>query len=438
VITAAQQAHDERREVNMNRLRRRSVDPTQLADIARQFYLDERREKEIGGKLSPPITQPAVARLLQEARERRVVWFDIDDTFALIGDEDKWLSRELQDRFQLKGALVVDIPEGTPNNHLHFALANHAGLKAFHDISEGDHICVAGGRTIVHFARFVGRRNPKPRRHITISPLGGRIWTGSWQIGGPDELETPLDADDSAFFMYVSFQNQLGTRFSQISQPLFAKSAREAQYLIKAHCPALPGGRWNWKLKPATRAYVGVGVLNPQSGHRIAEFLTKTPIKNKHDMPYLSRIEKALRQAMARASTNGLPPLGDIANRLFAAVPVPAELPKDLPRLKRMYTELLRVITSINERAVVMGWRTLHVIPNVNVISGTLFKRDQLWSVLSLGLLHPNRTLCTELTTDSKTATALISAQKDLVRQGAEDKLAWYRDILPTLFPEAS
>jgi len=412
--------------------KRSTANPELLADVARQFYWYERREKEIGDKLDPKIGQPAVARLLREARKRGVVGFDIDPKFAVIGSEDESLSRELQKRFGLKDALVIELPDDISKDDLHVALANHAGMKAVATISEGDHICVAGGRTIVQLARFIGRKHP-PRSNITISPLGGRLWVGSWQIGGPDKLEYPLDADDSAF-LYVAFLNEPGTRFSQISRPLFAETPREAKLLITEHCAALPGGKWNWGLKPATRAYIGVGALDAQSGHRIAEFLARTRAKNQQERPYLARIAKDLRHAMSQAMKNHLPPFGDIANRQFAAIPVLADLPDDLEALSRAYRQVLRVLTSVNERAVVMGWEHLHATPDVNVIAGSPLKVNQLWSVLMLGLLHPARRLCSELTTDNRTAQALISAHKSFGNASSGVK-GWYAATLPKLFP---
>ena len=411
----------------------RSVNPELLADVARQFYWYERSEKEIGERLDPKIGQPAVARLLREARKRGVVGFEIDPKFAVIGSEDESLSREVQRRFRLKNAMVIELPDNISKDDLHIALANHAGMKAIATISEGDHICVAGGRTIVQLARFIGRKHP-PRSNITISPLGGRLWVGSWQIGGPDKLEYPLDADDSAFFLYMAFLNEPGTRFSQISRPLFAETPREAKRLIAAHCPALPGGAWNWSLKPPTRAYIGVGALDAQSGHRIAEFLARAPVRNQQERPYLARIAKDLRHALTEAAKNHLPPFGDIANRQFAAIPVPVDLPGDPTSLGGAYRGALRVVASVNERAVVMGWSHLHAIPDVNVIAGSLLKVNQLWTVLMLGLLHPASRLCSELTTDNRAAQALINAHKSFEHASIQIK-TWYADTLPLLFP---
>ena len=410
------------------------TDPELLADIARKFYWSRKGQEEIGESLTPKRKQPQIARLLSEARDKGVVAFDIDAKFAIGGSErDASSVRDLRSRFRLKDALVVDLPQNVSGDVLHTALANHAGRRAVVKIEDGDHICVAGGRTIVQFARYIGRHSPS-KKGIVISPLGGRLWTGSWQIGGPAHLEYPLDADDSAFFLYLAFLNEVGTRFSQISLPLFARSRREAKALIRNHCPARPDGAWNWGLKPPNRAYVGVGALDAQSGHRIAEFLTQPRTKRRGDVPYLGRVAKQLRDVMAFAATSHLPAFGDIGNRLFSAVPRPSRVAGDLRWLSRAYNQVARVLEDVNERSITFRWRHLHSTPAVNVIAGGLLKADQLWTVLMLGVLHPDRKLCTELTIDGATADALNAFYTEY-EQSASDIKNWYAGILLRLFP---
>jgi DNA-binding transcriptional regulator LsrR (DeoR family) len=416
------------------------ADPKLLADVAWKFYRRQPRmtEKEIAIELGSTRKQPYVARLLAEARAKGVVAFDIDPKFAIGGSErDSSYVRDLQETFHLKNAVVVDLPKNTSSDDLHIALANHAGRRAIATIEENDHICVAGGRTIVQLARYIGR-NPPPKKNLTISPLGGRLWTGSWQIGGPAHLEYPLDADDSAFLLYVAFMNEPGTRFSQISLPVFAHSSREAKTLIRGHCAALPDGTWNWKLGPGTRAYVGVGALDASSGHRISEFLDQSRLKHgkqkRRDAPYLGRAAKDLRDTIAFARATGLPAFGDIGNRLFAAVPRPQQLAAHSKDVSRAFAKVARVLAALNERSVTFQWQHLHATPVVNVIAGSKLKVDQLWSVLLLGLLHPEKKLCTELTTDSEAADALIAAHRDF--EGAPREVQeWYTRILPRLFP---
>jgi DNA-binding transcriptional regulator LsrR (DeoR family) len=418
----------------VDRLWRNMADPELLADIARKFYWSRKGQKEIGDSLTPKRKQPEVARLLSEARVKGVVAFDIDAKFALGGKERAQSSvRDLRSRFHLKDALVIDLQGNVSGDILHTALANHAGRRAVVKIEDGDHICVAGGRTIVQFARYIGRHSPS-KKGIVISPLGGRLWTGSWQIGGPAHLEYPLDADDSAFFLYLAFLNEVGTRFSQISLPLFARSRREAKELIRNHCPARPDGTWNWGLKPANRGYVGVGTLDALSGHRIAEFLAEPRSKRRRDVPYLGRAAKELRDIMALAARSRLPAFGDIGNRLFAAVPRPSRVAADLRWLSSAYNQVARVLADVNERSITFRWRHLHSTPDVNVIAGGPLKADQLWTVLMLGVLHPDRKLCSELTTDGATADALAAFYSEY-EQATSDVKSWYARILPRLFP---
>ena len=46
----------------------------------------------------------------------------------------------------------------------------------------------------------------------------------------------------------MAFQNEPGTRFSQVSLPVFARSSREAKALIRHHCAALPDGELDGEL----------------------------------------------------------------------------------------------------------------------------------------------------------------------------------------------
>ena len=206
-----------------------------------------------------------------------MISFNIDPSFAISGLEEVPWSVMVRDTFDLRECTVVavDVPasdSGFRADLLHVGMANCTGTKIRESIASGDHIAVAGGRAVHRLAQFI-KRNPPSKKDIRITPLSGRTWSGSWQLSGPDNLELPLDADDNALVLANAFDKEPGTRFSQISHPLYATTASLAHSIMREHCATLPNSGWNWGLKPPDRAFVGVGVIDPQSGHRISAFL---------------------------------------------------------------------------------------------------------------------------------------------------------------------
>src|SRR5260370_25298119 len=186
------------------------------------------------------VNQATVTRWLKKARDRGVVSFSIDRSFAVRVREELPLSVHLRDAFELRDCAVVDVDSLDSERkgrgyQLHAGLAIHSGTKVRERISPGDHIALAGGRAVNWLARFV-KRNPRPAKEIRITPLCGRLWTGEWQVGGNDVLEQPLDADDNAFVLAVAFDREAGTRFSQIGCPLYASGHDEARHIMKEHC----------------------------------------------------------------------------------------------------------------------------------------------------------------------------------------------------------
>ena len=420
-------------------------DPQALAEIARDYYVNEDSQRDIA-KARGGVNQSTVAHWLRRAKERGVVAIDIDADFALAGREHRDRSRQLRDMYGLRECLVVDpvgekLYEDQRSNDLHTTIANTSGVRLREWIQSGDHIVVGGGRAPVRVARFI-KRTPPARREIRISPLSGRIWTGSWQEDGPENLQRPLDADDAARLLGFAFEHEPGTRFSQIGHPLYAESPELAKQIVKSECVFQPGQGWNvsWGLHPPIRALVGVGVLHPRSGHRIIEFLKLSAAYPKQPTAqHLRWAASKFKEAIKFVESRQLPFFGDVANRLFPALPLPSELKDKTPPSLELYDRLASMLEELNSHAVVMNWNHLRGIPSVWAVAGGDLKVQVLWTLLICRHLEQDRnnSLIKELSTDLKTAEQLQQALRDFDDSTGEVR-KWYETVAPRVFPNPS
>jgi len=417
--------------------RNESIDAEKLTKVARDYYIYGRKQAEIADELK--VNQSTVAHWIATARERGVVAIDIDSDFALAGFEHREYSRRLRDAFDLYECLVVDpgnakLDEDQKSDKLHTFVANTSGVKLREWIRSTDHIVIGGGRAPMRVARFI-RRTPPPRREIRISPLSGRIWIGSWQEDGPENLQRPLDADDAARLLALAYEHEPGTRFSQIGHPLYAESALAAKRIIKQECMFQPGGEWRTDrgIQAPIRALVGVGVLHPGSGHRISELLNDA--SGTRNVPHLSWAADRYKAAMNFTGLNNLRYFGDVANRLFTAVPLPNELRRAGLPSPTLYEKLRKMLDELNSRAVVMEWEHLRNTPSVWAIAAGAVKIHVLWTLLICKYHESdkNRSLIKELSVDLETAQSLERAFADFLSASAAVK-AWYASICPTIF----
>jgi DNA-binding transcriptional regulator LsrR (DeoR family) len=417
-----------------------------LAELAREYYVKGMSQRDIAKARN--VKQSTVSIWLQRARDRGVVLIDIDAEFAITGIEHRDKSKELRDAFGLREALVVDpgrpeVFEDERANELHTIIANTTGVRLREWIQAGDHVVVGGGRAPVKVARVI-KRTPPSRREVRISPLSGRIWTGSWQEDGPENLQRPLDADDAARLLAFAFEHEPGTRFGQIGHPLFEEPDLVKQ-TIEEECVFSPGGQWNttWGLQPPGKALVGVGVLHPRSGHRIAELLNKIELNPKDKVArHLKWAASQFAKAMDFVTKNGLPFFGDVANRQFPALLLPTELQKSaipVEKLDELYSELGCKLDVLNSRAVVMDWDHLRCIPSVWAVAGGALKINVLWTLLICRFLDPDKSksVVKEVSTDIRTANQLLEALQAFHQAPTAFK-NWYRSIAPRIFGPSS
>jgi len=241
-------------------------------------------------------------------------------------------------------------------------------------------------------------------------------------------VQRPLDADDCAFVLAQAFEAAEGTGFTQIGMPLYSKDQKAARNTMAAYCAFLPDGRWNWELKVPDLAIVGCGVLDPEGGHRMAEVMKESPNIMKA-APYLRTAVRDLEEIIEFVKKYELPFPGDVANRLFAALPLPNEVNQDnLDGYTRLYEQLNSLIRNLNNRSVVMQWRHLLGIPNVWCVCGGRFKARALWTLLLAGLAEnkKNQGLITALATDFESAQTLLGAWAQYKKKGRR-LTEWYQ-----------
>lgn len=422
-----------------------------LAEIARLYFVDrqslEAISKSLSRRFSRKFDPSRVSRTIARARALGVVRFSIDAHAAIQGEVVPSLSEDLRWRFNTRGKIecvaivpigrrkrvpkkkvdtgstqehqqikfdgdhsngIVDkktlIEESISDSDVHYALAKYAAGRAVNDFKNEDVIAVCGGRAIYKFCEFVSR-TPQDRDHILVVPLSGRIWSGTLVIGGGKSisnaarsqlLQRVLDADDAARVLASSFVG-IDPAFRQIGLPLYASSEPEARSIMAGNCAALPDGSWRDKEIP-TRAYIGVGILDPATGHRIRIFHDEQtnayPRKSVEQKArnYLHRVENELTGAIKCAEKAKTPYPGDIGNRLFTVLPTPIAIRKGTACLdENPYREIAGYLDAINSRSVVMQWRHLRQIPYVCVIAGGVAKLPALWTLLLPELLRERK-----------------------------------------------
>jgi hypothetical protein len=456
------------------------LDPQDLALVAEWHQKSQNREW-IAAQLSKkhkkernPYRSEYVSDWLQDARDRYVVTVDIDPSFAIVGKEDPIRPDELKERFKIEEAIVIDqATKDLQATDLHTALANRTGLALCRAPINGTRFFVAGGRTVVQIARMMKRRRPEGAGN-RIDPLSGRTWTGSWQLDRSDDLQRPLDADDAASILAYAFPKG-GTRFSQIGHPLYADNSNKAEEIMREDCAFLPDGRWNWATADLKTniAICGIGILHPDSGHRMMSFLaryfndqgiglaefksmfhsgtlakTKLSAKPSKSTEYLSRVATELIDAFRFAKEKCLEDFADVGNRLYPCLPLPQELEKlfpDLPK-RENYEGLKKRLDVLNRRAIVMNWSHLRNV-STWITAGGKLKLKPLWTLAIIRHIEERErerrgivervSVMDKLTTDLTTADELLAAF-DAYDAARPEIKQWYQDLSEILFQQDS
>lgn len=417
-----------------------------LIEVAKAYWLGQQSQLKIAKRYG--VDRATVARWLESCVSSGIISFVIDSESVAEYTLDKERARQLRDTFGLKDCTVVRIPElesrgstaasESDDTALHTTLATAAGREAATRIAAGDAIGLAGGRTICRLARVLGK-NPE-HRDLSFIALAGRMWVESLHVSRRQELfMRPLDADDAAAILGEAYESQPGTTFRLTCHPLYASTSAEAEAIRKLH------GGWNLPEAPVNRAYVGIGVLDPQAGHRMMGYLEAAGAGGqKNRSTYIDRALEPLKAISEITRKRRLPFVGDIANRIYPVLPLPSELADAGARQKQQsaYREIVPHIDALNDRAIVVDWDQLRAVRNVRAIAGGNQKRWAIWTALLPSLLFPDRkAVVTELTTDSKCADLLIDAAYKITAEDPDEARSsraaelqqWYRTVIEEL-----
>lgn len=323
------------------------------------------------------------------------------------------LERELSDRWNLKGAIVVEIEQGyDDSDSIHRHLGIHLA-KAIRSIPgyfrDDDVIAIGSGRATYHFVVALSRGRKKiDADSIRIMSLTGTVYPEA-PIVRPS---VTLDADLAAAHMAACFSGPVTLR--TIGHPIAhydVPSVRKNTWLFDInHSDGdfspddFDDSRTKDNLfdehKP-NHAFIGVGVLSGR--HRLYREVTvgeKTPM--------LDPIREDLRNVIEKSKEiqhdhEDYYPVADICNRLFLVDPPPSLSVND----KKILDEIRQLINKVNKNMLTVTKMQLKKARYVNMIAGGERKVPALRTLLRRGLIASG-TLCT----DAKTAEVLIAEKQ--------------------------
>ena len=202
------------------------TDTDLLVRASRLYYLEDRGQAEIARLLR--ISRPGVSRLLQRAREAKIVEIRVRET----ADSDDWTG--LESRLGLKQLHVA--PEGG------IEAVGRLGARFFErTVRRGDVIGLTAGTTL---SAFVSSVRPPRRLDLEILPLVGALW------------DTGEDFDGS--FLCQELRRRTGGTHRVLSAPAVVRDEKSMRSLR-----AEPRVRSVLERYDAVRtAFLGIGVAS--------------------------------------------------------------------------------------------------------------------------------------------------------------------------------
>ena len=158
-----------------------------LADVAELYYVNNQNQTQIAHKMG--VTRSMVSRMLTEARKLGLVKFQIERPYNL----DYELTNIFRNKFDLKQAAVVAIPEGQP---LLSSLGKVAARILIKNLHRNSILGTSWGTAISATVDEVTL--PYPLSGIKVVQLLGAVGTRLYQYNGVSivrRLEEKLDAE---------------------------------------------------------------------------------------------------------------------------------------------------------------------------------------------------------------------------------------------------
>jgi DNA-binding transcriptional regulator LsrR (DeoR family) len=279
-----------------NAMTTNSARPAQLvllATVARRHYLDRRSKVEIAEEFG--LSRFKVARLLDAAHETGIVHIEIRHVDGIDVD----LSARLQERFQLRHAIVVDTPRDDPadvRRHLGRAAADLLGEV----ITPEDVLGLAWARSVSAMASALPRLPGVP-----VVQLTGAL---SFQLGDVSSIDLVRDvaraSGGPAYVFYAPFI---------VRDAATARSLREQPEVAQAF----------GQLPRVTKAVAGVGFWGPGES-------TLYDAADEHDRKALRRLGVCADISGVFLSADGEPVKTDLTDRMIG---IDAEQMRAIPEV---------------------------------------------------------------------------------------------------------
>lgn len=192
----------------------RNLKINKVIEAAKLYYLLDYNQSEIAKILG--ISRPTVSRFLQQAKEEGIVQIKIMDPSENI----EKLSSELEERFQLKKAVIAQIPQYEDN-----IIKNYLGEKAaayLNDtVTDKDIIGVTWGTTLYHIAIELKQKFVKDVKIVQLK-------------GGVSHAETNTYASEILYLFGKAFNSTpLHLPLPAIVDHIVVKQAMEADRHIR-------------------------------------------------------------------------------------------------------------------------------------------------------------------------------------------------------------
>lgn len=208
-----------------------------LVSVCKRHFLEGETQSQIANDMQ--ISHAKVSKMITEAEEMGLVSIEIHDPFRQM----ERLSLELQDKYGLKKAVIVPVPEYGAKNIL--ARLGIAAAVLFEQLLKvGDIVGVSGGATLYEVLKKI---ECKQVLSGTIVPF----------LGGFGEAETATRGSEIAYRL----AEKLGSKIVNLPAPGLARDAAEAKMFSRN---PLVKKSISW-IRRCTIALVGIGSADNES-----------------------------------------------------------------------------------------------------------------------------------------------------------------------------
>ena len=303
------------------------------------------------------------------------------------------LEVQLESRFPLRQAVVIDDSDLDPNSSPNYSDTVHArlgqamgigvlgaGERPGSNLRDGDCIGLGGGRAIFSVVESV-RHLTFNASDITLRSLSGAAHARFYSPGTFPGRNVVLDADFHTLLLGPRFSHRVMLQL--VSRPLACKS--EPDWRVARSETALDPQRWDVPKKPDS-AFVGVGSLG--EGHEYVDAFGRE--NGTHILEPVRQELRDLNDSCANLRHPAWNPVCDIANRPFHC-PIPDSVRQEHPDLAADYdrrsTQIDEAIRAMDSRLLTVTFQQLKGVP-LYLVAGTVRKAGAISYILSKPEVH--------------------------------------------------